>query len=470
MKDSRLIETFAALTKKERAELTKALRSPFFNQREDLIALWDLLCESKETPNKEAAFAKIYPSEKYDIQKIYLLMSWLLGLIERVLVILQNEENKIDNALNRSVLYRKKGLEKHFQSSLSEIKNLQQKAGRQDAEYYREVYQLELEQYELTSINRSADLNLQRLSDTLDIGFMVEKLRQSCFLLAHQAVVQKDYNTGLLSLLLSHIEVQTELLEIPAIRTYYYCYRSLKEPAETAHFEAFSTAILQYHNLFSESDIRDLYLMAVNYCIKKHNSGDENYARQGLDLYKKGLTEGFLLENNILSRFVYRNIVSWGLLFKEFDWTDTFIHDYRNRLERSYRDSMFSFCLARLEYSRRNYEAAMLLLQRAEYRDTLLALAAKTILMKIYYETDEFEALEAHLSSMKTYLVRKRVLGYHKTNYQNIIKYTKKLLENAASNAGRVQNPASVTARNTLREAIENESILTEREWLLAQL
>jgi hypothetical protein len=279
-------------------------------------------------------------------------------------------------------------------------------------------------------------------------------------------VVQKDYNTGLLSLLLSHIAVQTELLEIPAIRTYYYGYFSLKEPTQTAHFEAFSAAIMQYHSLFSENDIRDLYLMAVNYCIKKHNSGDENYARQGLDLYKKGLTEGFLLENNILSRFVYRNIVAWGLLFKEYDWTDTFIHEYRNRLERSYRDSMFSFCLARLEYSRRNYEAAMLLLQKAEYRDILLGLAAKTILMKIYYELDEWETLEAHLSSMKAYLIRKRVMGYHKTNYQNIIKYTKKISENALLNVGKIQNPTNLTA---LREAIEKENILTEKEWLLAQ-
>jgi hypothetical protein len=112
-----------------------------------------------------------------------------------------------------------------------------------------------------------------------------------------------------------------------------------------------------------------------------------------------------------------------------------------------------------LEYSRRNYEAAMLLLQKAEYRDILLGLAAKTILMKIYYELDEWETLEAHLSSMKAYLIRKRVMGYHKTNYQNIIKYTKKLMLREGN-----------TAVATLREAIEKEDILTEKEWLLAQL
>jgi hypothetical protein len=289
-------------------------------------------------------------------------------------------------------------------------------------------------------------------------------LIQDCLLLSHQAVYKKDYDTGLLDSILHYLSEKTELLTIPAIRIYYYCFLALKEPTQVAHFELFRKGILEFAQLFEAADIRDLYLMATNYCIKKHNDGDENFARQGLELYKKALSEGFLLENNILSRFTYRNIVTWGLLFKEFDWTEDFIQNYRNRLERSYRDSMFSFCSARLEYSRKNYKAAMLLLQKAEYRDTLLALAAKTILMKIYYELDEFEALDAQLSSMRAYLKRNRVLGYHKTNYLNIINYTKKISESVTLNIGKS------AARQALREAIEKENILTEKEWLLAQL
>jgi hypothetical protein len=246
---------------------------------------------------------------------------------------------------------------------------------------------------------------------------------------------------------LEYIESKPELLEIPAIRTYYYCYFSLKNASEIAHFEAFRLAILDFHPLFNDNDIRDLYLAAVNYCIKKYNStSDDAFARQGLELYKKGLSEGFLLENNQLSRFAYRNIVAWALLFEEFEWTEIFIHEYKNRLERTYRDSMFSFCLAKLEYGRKNYAAAMPLLQKAEYRDTLLALSAKTILLKIYYELDEFDALDAHLSSMRTYLSRKRVLGYHKTNYQNIINFTQKITK-IGDNKQKI---------NELRELIKN--------------
>jgi hypothetical protein len=293
--------------------------------------------------------------------------------------------------------------------------------------------------------------------------------------LSHQAVYRKEYDAGLLEAVLQRIEAKPELLEQhAALRIYYYCYWSLKNSIQVAHFEQFRNDLLSQYLIFSESDIRDLYLMAINYCIKKNNSGEVDFARQGLELYKTALEQGFLLENNILSRFTYHNIVAWALLQKEYDWTEQFINGYKNRLERTYRDSMFSFCTAKLAYSRKQYEVVLELLQKAEYRDTLLALAAKTILMKIYYETDEFDALDAHLASMRTYLSRKRVMGYHKTNYLNIINYTKKISENAGINvginAGRVQNPASVISRNALREAIEKENILTEKEWLLAQL
>lgn len=57
MEGSRLIDVFQVLTKKERFEIGKALHSPLFNQREDVVQLWNLLCKKKETPTKEEVFS-----------------------------------------------------------------------------------------------------------------------------------------------------------------------------------------------------------------------------------------------------------------------------------------------------------------------------------------------------------------------------------------------------------------------------
>jgi len=57
--------------------------------------------------------------------------------------------------------------------------------------------------------------------------------------------------------------------------------------------------------------------------------------------------------------------------------------------------------------------------------------------------------------------VRKKAIGYHKANYKNIIRLTKKLLK---------LNPFSKAQKEKLRLEIEQSQPLTERKWLLEQL
>lgn len=101
---------------------------------------------------------------------------------------------------------------------------------------------------------------------------------------------------------------------------------------------------------------------------------------------------------------------------------------YKNSLEKPYRESAYHFNLARLEFCKKNYGAVLDLLQKANYRDVLVNLAIKTLLLKTYYELDEYNLLESHLHAMQNYIHRKRILGYHRANYLNIIRYTGKLL------------------------------------------
>jgi hypothetical protein len=460
MNKNNLSEIVEKLSKKELAEIDKAVRSPFFNPKEDVTKLWEILQKNKTLPEKELLFQQMYGDEVFIVKKIYNATSQLLALVERVLFILEKENEPTTQKLSVSSWYRKKGLIPLFQTNINETQELLKKTGLEDDQFYRFAHQIDFEIYEHNIADRTSEHNLQSLNDSLDLSFLIEKLKKTCLLLSHQAVYKVNYQTGLLDSVLQYIENQPDVLQKPAVAVYYYCYLLQTQPHETAHFDTFKRLIIEHFAIFNSADIRALYLLAVNYCIKKHNAGFEKYAHEGLELYKKALKDDFLLENGVLSRFSYRNIVAWALLEKDYDWTERFITQYKNNLERTFRDSMFSFCLARLEYSRKNYEAALLLLQKAEYRDILLGLAAKVILLKIYYELDEFEVLEAHLNSMKAYLIRKRVLGYHKKNYQNIIAYTKKLMI-LGSNALEI---------NTLRNAIEQEAILTEKEWFLEQL
>ena len=131
------------------------------------------------------------------------------------------------------------------------------------------------------------------------------------------------------------------------------------------------------------------------------------------------------------------------------------------RLEKRYRESAFSYNLARLEYESGRHGFVLELLQKANYRDPLLNLAAKTLLLKTYFDLREYDLLQSHLDAMRNYIHRKRVIGYHRTNYLNIIRFAEKLTR---------LNMRDKTSLEGYRNAVEQEEVLTEKTFFLKAL
>lgn len=465
LKKSKLIEVFKSLDQRDYYELGKFVRSPFFNGQEKIIRFYDLLHEYyvqlKLIPEKEKIATVIFPNESYDDVKIRLLMSDLNKVIEQYLMHKAFFKDQVKAKSQLASSFRQKKLSKHFRKTIKEAKVLQDKSPYRHAEFFYDRYQIQQEEYQFLSSNkRTEQLNLQEISNTIDITYLAMKLRQTCFLLAHQRVYKAEYDFGLLPDVIQYIE-KRGLLNIPAISVYYYCYYSLTRPEQVSYFIRFKELLFEHSTKFPPTEIRDLHILAINYCIKRLNEGIEDYAQEGLDLYKKGLENGYLIEDKLLSRFTYNNIVAMALRKHDYDWTDQFILKYKNALERKYQESTYHFNKARLEYSRKNYDDALELLQKSDFKDLLNNLISKILLLKIYYERQEFNLLESHLDSLLTFIRRKKVIGYHKENYLNIVYYTKKLL---------TVNFYSSKERQELRQRISQEEILTERDWLLEQV
>lgn len=465
MKNSLLQELFSTLSKKELRDLRKFLQTPYFNQRADILSFFDYLVDCRQhlkiVPTKQQVHKHVYPKQDFEDHQIRLIMSILLRLIEQFLVHQSFFEDRVKVKNRLASIYRERNLLKHFERSLRHTKQLQEKSPFRNADYFFDSYQIQLEEYQsIAARKRISALNLQTISDELDTAFIALKLRQTCLSLSHQAVYKTAYNFGLLQEILSYIE-EHDLLHIPAISVYYYCYRSLTDPLEVSHFQVFKRLIIEENSKFPLEEIRDLYLLAINFCTKQYNEGNPEYLKDSFDLYKEGLRNTCLLSGGVLSRFTYRNIVTHGLIMKEYEWLEYFLHEYKAHLEWPYRESMFSFCLARLEYSRNNYGEALSLLQRSDYQDILLNLSAKTVMLKIFYELGEFDLLESHLGAMGTFLRRKDIIGYHKENYKNLIRFTQKLLE---------VKPFDAKSKELLYKDISQTKSLAERTWLINAL
>ncbi len=462
MHNSRLVLLLKTLTPKEIREFRKYINSPYFNQRTDVIQLFESLVnfifKMEMIPDKPFLFHQIYPNEKFDDLQFRLLFSYCFKKLEQFLVAQMDVSDKIKNQIKLSRIYRERNLPKHFQSSLKKAQNLQQKHLVRNAEYYTNHTQILLEEYHFTSSSqRTGAQNLQEISDNIDITFFTQKLRQICFSLSHQTIYKTEYNFGMLKEMIHYIETQN-LLHIPAIAVYYYGYYAMIQPDKIHYYEKLKALLFQYANHFPAVEIRDLFLMTINLSIKRLNEGDKRIVRELLDLYKEGLKREYLLNNAILSRFTHRNIITIGLIQKDYNWVENFILSYKDRIEEQFQKSSYTYNMARLEYARKNYATVLKLLQKSDYTDLLLNLDAKVIALKTYYDLKEISLLESHMDAMKKFIRRKKIIGYHQENYLNLIAFTKQLLELKSYDK---------ISRQQLQTSIQSTKAVAEKEWLL---
>ncbi|MCB0547533.1 MAG: hypothetical protein KDD19_08080, partial [Phaeodactylibacter sp.] len=455
--------TFSA---KEVRNLRKWLNSPMHNQRDDVVQLFEYLMAGAHLTEekflqKERVFSKIFNGEPFDDAKLRQSMHFLLKSIEEFLIYEELRGDEVRSRMALSSVYRKRKLDKAFQKTINSLETLQETAPYRDEHYLRNEYLLQLEKYTFQEgKKRTTEMNLQEVSDALDTTFLADKLRQSCLMLFHQAVYKADYRIGMLEEVLQYLE-RNQMLDSPAISVYYYIYKSITEKEAQPFFVRLRSEIELKGHLFPHHEIRDIYLMTINYCIRKMNTGEASYVREAFELYRTGIEEGILIESGIISRFTFLNVIRIGLRLGEFDWVESFISDHQGHLLPKFRDTIVHYSNAKLLFEKKNYTAAMQLLVQVDYDDILLTLNAKSMLLKIFYENDDIDPLESLLGSMRSYINRKEVIGYHKTNYQNIIRYTKKLIR---------INPYDNNQKSKLKTEIIAANPLTEKSWLLEQL
>lgn len=470
MKNSTLIKLLRTLDKKECREFTKWLASPFFNQRQDVVALFQYLTESDHLLEekfllKERVHKKIFPKEAFDDARFRQTVHFLLKQLEHYLAYKEIEENHYALPVAYLKSLRKRKADQIFQkkfktlrrNGLGNDKMLDGDGMRHSFEMLSEHYTLMLE------TNQVKNEYLQEASMAFDLQLIAEKLRHACLEHSHNRVNNTNYKGRLTTEVLELIESEKSLLQYPAIAVYYYGYRiQQKDDDRDPYYFELRQLIDEYEVIFSTSEQKHVYQMALNYCIERMNKGASQFVREAFEIYRKALEAKFLIQDGILSGVTFYNIGSIALRLQEYDWAEYYIDHYTPYLTEQNQENFAQYLLAKLAFEQKKYDKAMQLLFGFESKHILLNLNARTMLMKIYYEQDEIDTLESLLESTNVYLKRKAGnMGYQKVVFENMVKYTKKLVR---------VNPFDKQKRVALKEEIENANPLTERSWLLEQM
>lgn len=474
MKDNKTIRAISTLSSQEMNWFREFVHSPYFNKHENLRKLIDIVAGAyprfnEDNLRKEKVFRKIFPKEKFNPQKLSDLLTYLYRLLEKFLAQLEFESDEAQQKLMLLRSYRWRNHDRPFQHTMKLIRENGLLNGLDEKRFLNE-YRLESESdfFFTAKDSRTTDKSIERKTISLDLFYLTAKLKSCCEMLNRQNIVSEQYEIRMLDEVKSYVGKNFTLLEnYPPVLIYYQILLTLQESEMEEHYSRL-VDLLRYHSdKIDKGELRTMYDYAQNYCIKKINSGNSKYLHEIFKLYKTLLTKELMLdENGNLSQWDYKNIVTVGTRLKEYAWCEKFLNDYREKLPLPDRENAYAFNLATLYYSQKNYDRALKLLQAVEFTDVYYSLGARSLLLKVYYEANEFEPLHSLFDSFKIYLKRNRLVSeYQYRVHFNLIKMTRRLAK-IKSMQGFSKKETIAKELQNLKKKMEATPEITNLNWL----
>lgn len=474
---SKIIDQLLNLSASEKRKFLNFAASPYLNKHEKTSELVTLILEREDASviaeDQQYLFSLIFPDTPYQEQLMHNLLAYLKKLYHKFIALEQlNSQNFTEelNALEYSYtnnqwdffINRSKALTKNLNNTLQK-----------DAHYHFTNYKLNslLGYHQSAFFDRTKTEHFQAMMDHLDLFFLQEKLKHSCHLKANMDIANTQYELRLLDQIIIFLESEEAYyLNDPIIKLYYTIYKTMEMDLSEPYYQQLQEILTTDLSSYPPEASQDLYTFSYNYCIRQINTGNEDYKRELFQLYKKGLSNGLLLENNILSEWDFKNITTLGCNLEEFDWTLTFIENYKNHLPENRQENAYNFALGLWYFSKRLFDDALNALQLVQYTDVKYHISTTFLTIRTYYEKQDTEALLSLLETFRIYIIRnKKIPTVEKRGYNNFVRFTKHLVH-------LVHQPYTFSPQEfqkklaKLQTNIENTTELINKNWLLGEI
>ena len=472
MDNSRLVRLLHTLSAKEGRALRRYVASPFFNRNERLLVLLDWLMARLPEPgdDKAAVHQALFGGEApFDEQPLYDHFSALLRLVEGFLTWQAGQAQAFEGAhhLAQAILERD---DSQFPRYHQQLLRVLEKQPHRDSHYFFQRYQahLQADAFFGRQQRRTFDQNLSGLEAALDTFYLASKLQHACEMLNRNNIINSTYQPRMMEPLEAALADPTHpYRQVPVVNIYFHIYLTLTRPEDESHYEALVRQLDAHAGDFPRAEAYTMYSYALNYCTRQVNQGQAGYLDKIFRLFRQLLAKDILIEAGYLAHWHVKNIVTVGLRLREYAWVRSFLEEYRERIHPEQRAHVYHFYLATYYYEQRQYPEALRELQQVVFTDVYYDLGARSMLLKIYYESGEYEALDYHIRAFQTYLRRnKDISAGHRRIHRNLIRFVRKLRK-----LRRWDDPERVAAgRAALLEEIAQVREIADIKWLRNQL
>ena len=397
-----------------------------------LLLLLRIHRREKKLPKKEDIHAEIFGAEViFQEKRIRVLSSALFQQAKAFLAMLELQEDPLQQEVFALTQFRKRRMDTAFSKQLNHIQRQLEANPKRDTDFHLTKFELASEangMYGQQNL-RKLDDSLQEKIDHLDAWYLSQKLKESCEMLNRQNVLAISFENPMIEELLDFLqEKEHQFWKVPAIQIYHQIYLCLSQGTDE-QYQDLVQMLEKLFGYFQPDEARGMYKHAQNFCIRKINEGVSPYLKELFQLYRRQLENELIYDRGILAHTDYKNMVTVGLRLKEYDWVEAFIYNYKDRVQSGFRENVFNFSLASYFFETGQTQQAIRVLLEVEFTDVYYQISSRQLLLKIFYETEEWESALYQVDSFGGFLRRnKEISAKNRTQHTNFLRWYKHLL------------------------------------------
>jgi hypothetical protein len=443
-KINRLIKTF---TKPEEREFLKFLKSPYHNTNKNLINLFLTLQKSSKekslSPDNESVYNKLFPGRKYDYSRLRVLSSELLQKAEQFLSVNKFLTDKAETKLYLLNELKNRKLDAHYRTNFREAENYLSTSDKIDQSYFLNRYKL-YNQYTdyLVSIDEQGNSTsiVLRSGENLLAFFLTGFLNIAHELKIHEETFNFRFDSSLVSAAADSIDFNFIIRKMEQrnypyagiVKIYHLMFLAYVNPENDKLYYRLKKLIYDSLNSFNDNEKFNLYIILESICVTKLSYGKRDFYKELLILYKDMIVNSIYLASgsDYFQLNLFRNMFYTALLMKDFDWCRDFIENFSSMLHPDYREDMYNFALAHLNFEKQNYVKALSAIYKVNHDFFVFKYDARIVMLKIFFETSQYEQALSMIDSFSHYLNKnKKVPPLDKERFGNFLKYVKNLIK-----------------------------------------
>lgn len=466
MQYRKLIEVLQALDSGQMERLSDFIRSPYFNKNQPAIAVFDYLKTLHPYfPNNAVTTSTIrekVPGINGDID-LAKKMTLLLELTAKFLSLETNRDPVLER-IGMLKAYKKLRLHRHFESLMRQLRKEMKAVPFRDFDHLWRMHKLQEEYFEGydQKLLRTPDNTVDEVFNTLKQFYFTKKLRYAAEAVNRERWLGLATGSQIKNEILAFLN-ETREDEDLYLMLYGSIFRmNVEVSPENAllYFQKIKVAIRAFQDLIPKEELSSVCMYLENYCLIQINKGNKVYLHELLEIVQLLINKGMLLDNGRLNPHQFKIIVGVAIMLDKIDWTENFIAAFKKFLPQDLRNDYYNLAMGQVYYYKREYSKACRQLALASHnkKDVYFGFAVKKLLLKIGYETDNWELLDSNAEAYKKHLARHRSkIGENAVVLEKFFRYFRMLV-----NAGEDASKKEILLSRLLAE--EN---FADKDWLV---